>query len=63
MKLIRIEDKNGIRYITENSKYRIWKYYKKADWELGEITGHGYKYLGYFKYFKDAKKYLEKLTT
>ena len=62
MELIRVEDKkNGIRYITADSKYRIWKFYKKADWELAEITGHGHKVIKYFKYFKDAKQYLKNM--
>ena len=62
MKLIRVYDKKiGTRYITIDSKYRIWKYYKKADWELAEITGHGRKILKYFKYFKDAKQYLKEM--
>lgn len=62
MELIRIEDrKNGIRYITSDNKYRIWKYYKKAYWELAEITGHGNKIIKYFKYFKDARQYLKEM--
>lgn len=62
MKLFRIEDKkNGIRYITEDNKYRIWKCYKKAYWELAEVTGHGHRIIKYFKYFKDAKQYLKEL--
>lgn len=62
MELIRVEDKkNGIRYITADSKYRIWKFYKKAYWELAEITGHGHKVIKYFKYFKDAKQYLKEM--
>lgn len=60
MELVRLENKkNGIRYITADSKYRIWKFYRKADWELAEITGHGHKVIKYFKYFKDAKQYLK----
>ena len=60
MELIRVESKkNGIRYITEDCKYRIRKFYRKADWELSEINGHGYKVIKYFKYFKDAKQYLK----
>jgi ribosomal protein L30E len=62
MKLIRIEDKkSGIRYITADSQYRIWKHYKNSNWELGEITGHGYKFIGFFRYFKDAKRNLKEL--
>lgn len=60
MELIRVEDKkNGIRYITADSKYRIWKFYRKAYWELAEITGHEKKIIKYFQYFKDAKQYLK----
>ena len=62
MKLSRIESKRqGIRYITADSKYRIWKFYRKADWELCEVTGHGNKIIKYFKYFKDAKQYLKNM--
>ena len=62
MKLIRIESKkHGIRYITPDIKYRIQKFYKKADWELAEINGHGHKIIKYFKYFKDAKQYLKNI--
>ena len=33
MEFIRVENKkNGIRYITPDCKYRIRKFYKKADW-------------------------------
>lgn len=62
MKLVRIENKKtGIRYITTDNRYRIWKCYKKAYWELAEITGHGHKIIKYFKYFKDAKEYLKNM--
>lgn len=65
MKLIRTEDrKNGIRYMTfdnESHMYRIRKFYKKAHWELSEVTGHGYKIIGYYKYFKDAKQHLKSI--
>ena len=62
MELIRVYNKKqGIGYITPDVKYRIWKYYKKAYWELAEITGHGNKIIKYFKYFKDAKQYLKEM--
>lgn len=62
MELIRVYNKkSGIRYITPDVKYRIRKFYRKADWELSEITGHGCKIIKYFKYFKDAKQYLKEM--
>lgn len=62
MELIRIENKKtGIRYYTKDNKYRIWKPYKKACWELCEITGHGHKTITYSKYFKDVRKYLKEM--
>ena len=62
MKLIRIESRcYGIRYITPDIKYRIQKLYKKACWELSEITGNGHKIIAYYKYFKDAKKHLKNI--
>lgn len=62
MKLIRIDTKtHGIKYITPDIKYRIQKFYKKAHWELSEITGNGHKIIGYFKYFKDAKQQLKNI--
>lgn len=60
MKLIRVETKkDGIRYITEDSKYRIKKANRNAYWELSEITGHGHKVIDIFEYFYDAKQYLK----
>lgn len=60
MKLVRIEDKqNGIRYITIDNRYRIWKPYKKAYWELAEITGQGKKIIKYFQYFNEARQHLK----
>lgn len=62
MEFIRVENKkDGIRYITPDCKYRIRKFYKKADWEISEFTGHEYKIIGYFKYFKDAKQHLRNM--
>lgn len=62
MKLIRIySHRFGIRYLTPDIKYRIQKLYKKAQWELSEITGNGHKIIGYFRYFKDAKQQLKSI--
>lgn len=37
---VRIEDKKqGVRYISTDIEYRIWKPYKKVCWELAGING------------------------
>ena len=62
MKLIRVENKNdGIRYITEDSKYRIKKANRNSVWVLSEITGYGHKVIDTFDYFYEAKQYLKKI--
>lgn len=62
MKLIRVETKkDGIRYITEDNKYRIQKANRNAVWEVLEITGHGHKVIEIFDYFHEARKYLKEI--
>ena len=64
MEIIRIYCKqHGIKYFTEDCKYRIWKPCKKADWEFSEfsITERKYKTIKCFKHFNDARRYLKSM--
>ena len=62
MNLIRVRNNGqGIRYITEDCKYKIWKLDNKSSWQLLENVGNRYKLIQSFKYFKDAKKLLKEI--
>lgn len=63
MELIRVRDTGyGVRYITEDCRYKIWQLEKGDGWRLFEIKTDGkLKMIKGFKYFKDAKNLLKEI--
>lgn len=59
IKFFRCESLNGeVGYFTIDNKYCIRKYYNKADWEVCRLKDFKSYPIKYFKYFKDAKNFV-----